>query len=417
MRVGAANIDISPESPVDLSGFAARTQPMTGQHDPIHAKALYLGHGGRKLLWLHCDVLALSRDFVREFREFAATELNVPNVLLSSTHTHAAPATVNLTGCGRIDDGYLRSLQSRAQTAARQALASTTDATQVFVQTEHRLAIDRRGKASAHVDSTLSALGWKRSNGEFIAALLNYPMHPVSLGHVNRQISADWCGGADREITSALPGAPITFVTNGACGNLNPPARPVSFEQAHQYGRSVACAIAAQLAAAKPSREALNIANEYASLPLEAMPSVEIDSHVAARLNECEDTEWAKPFRDALSTWRETQQTLLASGQGTSIDIEIFAVDVGPVIIAAISGELFSRFTAMLRERIARPVFVVGYANAVFGYIPTAEAYDEGGYEVDQAHFFYNSFRPQKGGLEMLVDRAASIINGNLLLQ
>ena len=38
------------------------------------------------------------------------------------------------------------------------------------------------------------------ANGEFIAVVVNYPMHPVSLGHVNRQISADWCGGADRDL-------------------------------------------------------------------------------------------------------------------------------------------------------------------------------------------------------------------------
>jgi hypothetical protein len=81
-------------------------------------------------------------------------------------------------------------------------------------------------------------------------------------------------------------------------------------------------------------------------------------------------------------------------------------------VILAISGELFSRFAAMLRQRVSKPLFVVGYANAVFGYIPTREAYEEGGYEVDQAHFFYNSFRPKAGSLEMLVDRAADLING-----
>jgi hypothetical protein len=83
-------------------------------------------------------------------------------------------------------------------------------------------------------------------------------------------------------------------------------------------------------------------------------------------------------------------------------------------MLLAISGELFSRFTATLRDRIAKPLFVVGYANAAFGYIATREAYEEGGYEVDQAHFFYNSFRAKPGGLEMLADRATSLFTSLL---
>ena len=72
----------------------------------------------------------------------------------------------------------------------------------------------------------------------------------------------------------------------------------------------------------------------------------------------------------------------------------------------------------MLRQRTGgtggtagKNLFVVGYANAGFGYVPRAEAYDEGGYEVETAHFFYNSFRPKRGVLEMLVDRAAELVD------
>ena len=115
-------------------------------------------------------------------------------------------------------------------------------------------------------------------------------------------------------------------------------------------------------------------------------------------------------FRQAVLKWRDTQKALVEKGEGKSIDIELFAIDLGPVVILAINGEMFSRFTAMLREKIAKPLFVVGYANAAFGYIPTREAYDEGGYEVDHAHFFYNSFRPRAGSLEMLADRAVQLI-------
>src|SRR4051812_4266845 len=111
MIVGAAQVDITPTFTVDLCGFASRTQPMTGVLDPIYAKALYLEDRGEKLLWVNCDVLAHSAAFVTAFREWAARELGIHHVLLSATHTHAAPATVQLTGCGESDDRYLEVLQ------------------------------------------------------------------------------------------------------------------------------------------------------------------------------------------------------------------------------------------------------------------------------------------------------------------
>ena len=51
---------------------------MTGVLDPIHAKALYLSDGDEKLLWFNCDVLALSDDFVREFRDWARRRVARP---------------------------------------------------------------------------------------------------------------------------------------------------------------------------------------------------------------------------------------------------------------------------------------------------------------------------------------------------
>ena len=132
----------------------------------------------------------------------------------------------------------------------------------------------------------------------------------------------------------------------------------------------------------------------------------------AGRIDAFANTAWAKPFRDAIEKWRETQIALVKSGRGKSVEIELFAIDLGPVIVLAVNGELFSRFTAAVRQRSHKPIFVVGYANAAFGYIPTRQAYEEGGYEVEDAHLFYNSFRPKPGSLEMLADRAVELIRG-----
>src|SRR5213078_4275915 len=96
----------------------------------------------------------------------------------------------------------------------------------------------------------------------------------------------------------------------------------------------------------------------------------------------------------------------VAAGKAREVPIELQAIRIGDVTIVTVNGEMFTRFTAMLRDALGPHIFTVAYANSAFGYIPTREAYAEGGYEVDTAHFFYNSFRPKPGGLELLAERA-----------
>jgi neutral ceramidase len=52
MKVGVSQIDITPKPGVELSGFAARTQPSIGVLDPLFAKAVFLANGRERVLWI-----------------------------------------------------------------------------------------------------------------------------------------------------------------------------------------------------------------------------------------------------------------------------------------------------------------------------------------------------------------------------
>src|SRR4051812_31366580 len=120
MNLGLSELDITPAPGVDLAGYAARTQPSTAVLDPLFLRCLYLEDGPHKLLWLHADLIALDRDFVSGFRAWAQSQLGFgpEKVLLPATHTHAAPVTVDLPGCGRRDPNYLRRLRTHFESAA-----------------------------------------------------------------------------------------------------------------------------------------------------------------------------------------------------------------------------------------------------------------------------------------------------------
>jgi hypothetical protein len=146
-------------------------------------------------------------------------------------------------------------------------------------------------------------------------------------------------------------------------------------------------------------------------LPLDYMDADAIHNVVHSTITSIQPGwEWETVFQYAVTAWGGEMTKRVKAGTGREWPIEIQVITLGDVAIIAINGELFSRFTELLRQKTDRKLFVVGYANAAFGYIPSREAYAEGGYEVDQAHFFYNSFRPKEGGLELLADRAAELL-------
>jgi hypothetical protein len=418
MNVGAAEIDITPDFPVELSGFALRPQPSDGVNDPIFARALYLEHGrggGERLLWIACDVIAFERDLVEAFRAWAKSELGLASrqVLLSATHTHTAPATIHLTAAGEYSGRYVALLAQKLQQAARQATAATEACDLVAARALLELAVDRRAKPTAHVDPFVSALAWKRRDRDgYAAACVNYAMHPVSFGREWRKISADWCRHASMGITQALAGAPVTLVSNGAAGNLNPPMLEQGAAMVPRTGRAVCDAILPALNDAKPQAvDRFAVRSVTIPLPLDHLDAAGIDRAADERLiNQPPNWVLADPIREAVATWRDSMKRTVASGGGQETPIELQAIRIGDCTIVAVNGEMFSRFTEMLRQRTNEKSFVVGYANSAFGYIPTREAYPEGGYEVETAHFFYNSFRPAPGGLEMLVDRAVELV-------
>jgi hypothetical protein len=147
-------------------------------------------------------------------------------------------------------------------------------------------------------------------------------------------------------------------------------------------------------------------------LPLEVLDEAGIDRAADERLaNPPADWVLREPMREAAETWRAAMKRTVAAGGGREMPFEIQVVRLNDTFIVAVNGEMFSRFTELLRQRTGvTNLFVVAYANAAVGYIPTREAYAEGGYEVETAHFFYNSFRPKAGSLEMLVERAAEVV-------
>ena len=128
LRAGCATVEITPPAGVELSGWAFG--PAVGVLQPIAAQALYLDDGTTRQIMISADVIAFDTPYADDIRAAIATACELPadNVMLAATHTHSAPATVQLRNWGTKDPSYLAELKTLLCDSARQATAAAAPA-------------------------------------------------------------------------------------------------------------------------------------------------------------------------------------------------------------------------------------------------------------------------------------------------
>jgi len=430
MRIGTCTVDITPEPGVELCGFLARVQPSVNVHDPLAAWALYVSNGPSRLLWLHADLIALERSFVVELKGDIADRLGLSpdEIVVSTTHTHSGPPAIHLINSGSYDAGYVAWLKDRLLAAAAAALDRTEPAELLIAEGRCDLAVDRRGKPSAHTDPRVAVLAWRRQNGTLAAVLSNYSIHHVALRANNRFISADMAGRAAVAIGARLPGVPTVLVTNGACGNLNPPEAKSDFiqhleptpdfDQMERWGDRLANAVVTTVQNATVVHDAA-VATELATFDLR-FDTFEPDE-VRQRATQLRDVMAgeagyvADRYRDAIDLW---ERALLSQTAGRvaapTAPLEIQLVRLGPVCLVCLAAEVFSVMADELRARVDGPLYVVGYANGDVGYLAPEVAYNEGGYEVESAFVFYGGLPVKRGQFERLRGRTVELLGSFL---
>jgi len=411
-HVGCARIDITPPVGVDLSGYVAREQPSVGVLDPLCVRALVVQEDIERLLWLHCDLIGFDTAWATRVRQQLAGELELPahRILLTATHTHSGPATVTLRQCGNAQPDYVDRLPSRFLAAAQQAANNLAPARLLYAETACDLGQDRRAASpQAHVDHRLPVLVFQRIRDDAaLCVIANYAMHNVGLSAENRLISADMAGSAAARVRLAIEGEPIVMVTNGACGNVNPPSLSADPTVMRSQGERLAEAI---LSGARDAEEVegsgLAIHEQYLSLPLTTMDRETVGNEFAVEI--ARQPAMAR-WRLAMEEWRQAALKSVENGTDTTETIHLTALRLGPVTFAGIGAEVFSRMGDDLRRRCGPMTYVLGYADGDIGYLPYRAIYEEGGYEAATAFKFYTSFMLAPGAYESVRENMISLV-------
>lgn len=409
VTAGVAKLDITPPVGVRMAGFAGRTMPALGVHDPLCARVLLLDDGNRRAALMVCDIIGVSDQLVAQVRAGAAAfGLSPEALLIAGTHTHSGPARPGDDSTSQ-EKAYWQELPSRLISCLSQAVAARGPASLSYTCGWAAIGVNRRHRLRCghitlghnqygRIDNDLGLLRVDRE-GKPYAALMNHACHGVSLLSDNYLLSADYPGHAAHYVERALPGATALYF-NGACGNINPRECALvdgitdlgSYLVAQRAGE----AIAREVASIWPEAEALDepaisCAQRVIELPTNPDRAREAAER-AARQAQPSDEEQAEftrydhwdPRADrdrALRRWEQIQKEGVPPVKG-----EIQVISLGPIAFLGWPGEVFCELAITAKRRSPfSQTFVIGYANGSIGYVPTPQAYREGGYEVQAA--------------------------------
>jgi neutral ceramidase len=429
LQAGAAKRDISPTKPMQLCGYPHVRRISTGIHDPLLALALFLRNGNDAVLLCALDLLEFNPDVARCIRRHVAQALGIDEagVLISCTHTHSGPVTLNyLPFSGDIampppDPSYLEYVEERIVDAAVEAKKRAQPAELAWTSADARGVGGNRHSLDGPTDPEVGVLA-VRSEGKLAAMALIYGMHPTVMHEDSSLVSADFPSYARLHLQEEFGKDLVVLYHTGPAGNQSPRyhVKGQTFAEAERLGRKLGAAVMPRLNDLKfKDNVALAGALEAVDLQRRKFPSameaekVLTDYRAEYEHLKSEGAERAKVRTAEVSVFGAEALLKLAQAQQSGVvdrmldpfrPFEVQVVRIGESCVVAFPGEFFAEYALDLKKRAAAKSFVVTYANGELqGYIVTTEAAAAGGYEAVSS-----MFGPQEGA--RMVDTALGMI-------
>jgi hypothetical protein len=389
-----------------MAGFARRAQPSQGTALPLHAKALALRHGdGSPVVLVTVDLLGLTARITgRVAAEVRRRhQIGRANILFNASHTHCGPVVdeqlsvaYDLTP-GQWADirAYTSQLEDHLVAVVGQALRRLQPARLAYCRGDAAFAANRRVKFTPDgpVDHTVPILRVDGTAREPLAIVFGYACHNTTLQDSFVRYHGDYAGVAQSVLETRHPGTTALFVA-GCGADANPkPRGTIELVQAH--GTALADAVGRALASSTPVTHAIRTAYGTVDLPF-------VGDAARERWHEQLDIEQVYLRRyAALMDATVAREGRLPASQPEPVQVWTFGPDL---TLVALGGEVVVDYAHRLaREFPGRRLWVAGYSNDVFGYVPSRRVLREGGYEGADAMVYYGRPAPFTDDVEELI--------------
>jgi hypothetical protein len=381
LRAGAARVDITPDKPVMLAGYASRTNLSSGIHDPLSARAMAFEQDGKRLVLLALDILGFYNGTAEPLRAAILKEcrLQPSDLFLCAIHTHSAPTPTLDAAKGHSNNvEYTRALQSKLVKVTREALDRMAPAQLGTGSGASPVGANRREVVRDNAGSTRIVLGrnphlpidrevqvlklTRAHRNELIGALFAYATHSTSLGPRNFLVSGDVHGLAAQFVEKHLGAGVIAPSFAGTSGNIDPWYRVLP---------------------------EFNTTNNWVPEPI--LRGTLLGEEVVHVLNGIQKSVTDGVIKSAIKTVElpgkpRGEATAGATGQTTPLGLT--AACIGDVAFFGMGGEIFTEIGQAIKAASPFPrTFILTHCNGAAGYLPIRSAYPEGGYEVQSSPF------------------------------
>jgi len=427
LRAGAARIDVTPVALPVLVNGGMTSRSLDRVRSPLHARAVVLESGGRRVAIVIVDSCMLSRPFLDDVKRLAADRVGIApaDILVAATHAHSAPAAMGCLGTDA-DPAYVPFLRERIVEAIHQASAALEPAEIGFARADaagftalrqwirrpDRVVDDPFGnptvRANMHAaanpddvtseagpeDPELGMVSVRAPDGRPIALLATFSMHYFGDADISADYFGLFCDALERHL--APPGSPghgqaVALLAHGCSGDIWRVDYRVPKE-------------------ARPEPTIDDYAARLAALAADACDGIAHAGDVPLAMEERRlALEYRRPDRQRLE-WAErivagmegrlpaTQEEVYAREQVIlaglpTAEVVVQALRVGDVAIATTPCETYA--VTGLKIKAASPLertLVIELANGGDGYIPPPEQHPLGG---------YNTWPARSAGLEV----------------
>ncbi|MBN1818571.1 MAG: neutral/alkaline non-lysosomal ceramidase N-terminal domain-containing protein [Sedimentisphaerales bacterium] len=380
---GLARADITPAKPVQMSGYASRKDLSQGVHDPLSVRVIAFEKEGKKLVLVSTDVLGFYGGTAEKIRSVLLKRcpLAPSELFLCAIHTHAAP-TVTLdektahrnnveytqTLTGTIGDCIEAALQSMAPAAMGTGRGFSPIG---MNRREKRMVTSADGSAQAVInlgrnpygptDKEVLVARISRWDGSPVAALFDYACHSTSLGPRNYLISGDILGLAEQCVEKILGGSLMAPAFAGACGDIDPWFRVLP-----------------------------EFNTEPGWIPEPVLLATLLGEEVVHTFRKIDSLSDKGTIRTSIATLKlpAKENKDFMPAEPREAELTITAACVGQVAFIGFGCEMLTEIGMAIKKASPFPyTFVITHCNGAAGYLPPADLYPEGGYEVQSSHF------------------------------
>lgn len=399
-KASVATKVITPTEAVWMAGYASRTKPAEGKVHDLYAKALCLeDSAGKRLVLVTTDLIGIPRTLGDEVAAAVEKQHGIKRdqLIISSSHTHCGPVLrenlIDMYPMAKDDaakvEAYTKTLKESLIAVIGASLKDLQPVMLKYGAGKAGFAMNRRepkekgvvigSNPKGPVDHTVPVLVVENKDGKPLTVVFGYACHNTTLDFY--QWCGDYAGFAQLAVEKALPGA-VAMFWMGCGADANPMPRR-KLEMCEQYGKELAEAAVGAIKSAKPISG--KFASKYDKVTLKIDPVL-----TKEQLNVDLLSKTLAVKKRAERLLKELEDKGKIADTYPHYPVQTWAIG-DQVLLVALGGEVVVDYLLRIKKDIptSRAVWVMGYANDVMSYIPSARVLKEGGYEADSSQIYY----------------------------